>query len=151
MRSLAIASLSLAVAACGGSGDADGNASREQIERLSTPEQNKVEDVSETARLQPLQQADAGSLSGASCRFIRENRVYVLASAEGAVARLNDELRTLVPAGPVGPTGGFFEDRQVSISVGAGAAIGSGRVLVTNRRTGVQQQRLGIWNCEGRG
>lgn len=149
MRSRAAVLLAMAVAACGG-GD-DGNVSREQIERLSTPEQNKVEDVSMTARLQPLQQADGGSLANASCRFIRDGRVLMLASAEGAIARLNNELRTLVPAGPVGATGGFFEDRQVSLSVGAGAAIGSARVLVTNRRTGAQTMVLGIWNCGGRG
>jgi hypothetical protein len=144
-----MALLALAVAACGGGGD--GNASHEQIERLSTPEQNKVEDVSMTARLQPLQRADGGSLSNASCRFVRDDQVLMLASTEGAIARINGELRTLVPAGPVGPTGGFFEDRQVSLSVGAGAAIGSARVLVTNRRTGAQTQVLGIWNCGGRG
>jgi hypothetical protein len=149
MRTRMAALLTLLAAACGENGN--GNASREQIERLSRPAENKVEDVSRTARLQPLQQADAASLPRASCRFVRENRVYVLGSAEGALARIGGGLRTLVPAGPVGETGGFFEDRQLSLSVGAGTAVGSGRVLVTNRRTGAQTMILGIWNCGGRG
>ena len=51
---------------------------------------------------------------------------------------------------PVGPSGGFFEDRQVSISVGRtdppkrrrGDVIGwPARITVTNRRTGARSNR----------
>jgi hypothetical protein len=56
----------------------------------------------------------------------------------------------------VGPTGGFFEDRRVSISVGrtgevAPAAGAAGpwraRITVTNRRANAQVELDGVWRC----
>jgi hypothetical protein len=56
----------------------------------------------------------------------------------------------------MGPTGGFFEDRHVSISVGrtgevpvGEGAAGSwpGRIIITNRRTNVDMRLDGAWRC----
>lgn len=129
--------LCLVLAACGA---ADGNnATTDQIERLSTPE-NLVEDVSNSARLEPL-----GAASDADCTFSGDGGTLLAVSGGIGSVRLNGAPRDLVPSGPVGPSGGFFEDRQVSVSVGR---TGEGdRLTVTNRRTEVQQQISGVWRC----
>jgi hypothetical protein len=74
------------------------------------------------------------------------------------MARVAGTLHHFAHASPAGPTGGFFEDRQVSISVGRTGAIvpgeelrGSwpGRITVTNRRAHAQVELDGVWRCGG--
>lgn len=152
MRGLPL--LCLALAACGA---ADGdNATTDQIERLSTPE-NLVEDVSNTARLEPLQPADGtrGPPQGGLCSFRRGAHYLLISSPSDVVARLNGELRHFVRSGQVDETGGFFEDRQVSISVGrtspelvpGEAWSWPASITVTNRRTQVRSRVDGVWQC----
>ena len=136
--------LCLALAACGGAGG-NNAATTDQIERLSTPD-NGVEAVSASARLAPLQVADIGD--GRGCRFAREGRILFYATGEDAVARLSGALRHFASTAPAAPTGGFFEDRQISISIGR--TDDGDRLTVTNRRTEVQEQLRGVWRCGGR-
>jgi hypothetical protein len=73
-----------------------------------------------------------------------------------AVVKLGGELRHMIHSAPVGPTGGFFEDRHLSISVGRttenGTADGEtnawpARIIVTNRRAEIQRELQGVWTC----
>ena len=57
---------------------------------------------------------------------------------------------------PAGPTGGYFTDRQLSISIGRTDEIDPGgtgddrwpaRLTATNRRTRAQVELTGTWRC----
>jgi hypothetical protein len=146
------------LAACGESrGDNQGAASENQIERLSTPKPEK-QDPTETARLQPVtpEDLDREGLLGAGCDFSSNGQTLLAAVGSDAIVRVQGELRHLVHSAPVGPTGGFFEDRQLSVSVGRTSEAAttadetsswSARITVTNRRTEVQQVMTGLWTC----
>ena len=128
-----------------------------QIEQVSTPkEEARPPDLVE--RLQPITREDLEreGLMGAGCDFSSDGRLLLVAVSDGALVRFGPELVHLVGAGPVGPTGGFFEDRQVSVSVGrldeTATALGDGatwpaRAIVTNRRTQVENELRGVWSC----
>ena len=79
--------------------------------------------------------------------------MLLAATAGDAIARINGRLLHLTHAAPMGPSGGFFEDRQISISVGrvgeTGADAGSwpARITVTNRRAEAQIEYDGVWRC----
>ena len=137
--------------------EADGGASANQIERLSRPRVEK-QDPQASARLQPITLADLEreGLLGAGCDFSSEGRTLLAAVGSDAIVRIEGALRHLVHSAPVGPTGGFFEDRQLSVSVGrtgeratAGgeASAWPARITVTNRRTEVQREMAGTWSC----
>ena len=150
----------LLLAGCGRGGEpANGAAaSTNQIERLSTP---KVEepDPTATARLQPMTAADLTSegLTGAGCFFTRDERLLLAAVGSDAIIRIGSALRHLVPSAPVGGTGGFFEDRQIGVSVGRTGEQGTlageeamswpARLTVTNRRTRAETRLAGTWTC----
>ena len=149
----------LLLAGCGPS-DVDtkgAGADANQIERLSTP---KVEstDLSASARLQPLSREDLDreGLSGAGCDFSRSGQLLLVSVGSDALARIDGQLRHFVQSAPVGESGGFFEDRQVSISVGRTEGEGRtvdetrrwpARATVTNRRTEQQHEMGGEWRC----
>ena len=154
-----LAPLLLLLAACRGGDGAGGNAevSANQIERLSTPA-TPAPDPDAAARLEPLGPDDFGGagLAGARCSFVSDGRMLLAATGSDALARVQGELRHLVQSTAAGPTGGFFEDRHLSISVGrtgvSGTAAGEGaawpaRLTVTNRRSGAQQELAGLWTC----
>jgi hypothetical protein len=135
----------------------NGGASVEDIQRLSTPKQVVV-DTQAAARLQPLAPADLASagMVAPSCDFSRNGRMLLAVSPSDAIARVAGGLLHFAHSSPAGPTGGFFEDRQLSISVGrVGAVIpgqgtaGSwpGRITATNRRAHAQVELEGIWRC----
>ena len=147
----------LLLAGCGGGDDPDGAASPNQIERLSTP-QTANADADAAARLLPLTPEDVGreGLLGAGCEFSSGGAMLLVAAGGGAIVRTHDGVRHLVPSAPVGPTGGFFEDRHLSVSVGrseeAGRNVGEAtgwpaRITVTNRRAEAQQEASGMWTC----
>ena len=149
--------LVMPLAACGGGGETSANVSANQIERLATPRVVKA-DPRASARLQPLTPADLEreGLIGAGCDFSNEGRLLLAAVDSNAIVRIQGEMRHLVHSAPVGPTGGFFEDRQLSVSVGRSSEEGMrrgevtswpARITVTNRRTEVQQQMTGLWTC----
>jgi len=135
----------------------NGGANEAQIQRLSTPKQVVV-DTQAAARLRPLAPADLGQAGMAAplCDFSRDGRMLLAVSPSDAIARVAGTLLHFAHSSPAGPTGGFFEDRQISISVGRiGAAIpgqgaaGSwpGRITATNRRARAQIELDGVWRC----
>jgi hypothetical protein len=156
-----VAAIALLLPAACGEGDHAGNRgpSENQIARLSTP---KVEEVDRQApaRMQPLEPADLAQagLADPVCDFSRDGRMLFAVSAADAVARVGGTLLHFAHSGPLGPTGGFFEDRQVSISVGrvgemppgdnAAAGIAPARITVTNRRADAQTELEGVWRCD---
>jgi hypothetical protein len=155
-RLAALAAIFL-LAGCGPAPQEGGGVTANQIERLSRPEEI-VTDPKASVRLQPLTVADVrgAAESGAACRFTRNGILYLLASDDGAAARVAGALNHYVASGPVGPSGGYFENRQISISAGRTSQLGApnpngtgwpGRVAVTNRRNGVQAELRGTWTC----
>ena len=159
MRPAALILALLATAGCGERGPVgeDRGVSANQIERLSTP-QVENPDPQAPARLQPLKRADlaAAGLAGPACAFGRDGRMLLAVSAGDAIARVAGTLHHLAHSSPVGPTGGFFEDRRISISVGRvgevppgerAAGRWGGRITVTNRRAEAQVELDGVWQC----
>lgn len=151
----ALAAPLLLLAGCGAGPANEASPAANQIERLSTPETEPETDPLASARLQPLEPGDVTheGLAGPGCQFSIGGAVVLAANAEDAVARIGGETLHFTHSAPVGPSGGFFEDRQVSISVGrtgtpARDTIGApGRIAVTNRRTGARFEQNGIWRC----
>lgn len=151
--------LAVLLAGCGQRGaDANRNVTTNQIERLSAPRIQAPADPSASARLQPLRPDDmlTDQPTGAGgCDFGRNGILYLRAAGSDAIARIDGTLLHLIHSAPVTATGGFFEDRQRSISVGrdprAAAAGDTGswpaRARVTNRRTHAQTELYGVWRC----
>jgi hypothetical protein len=158
MKMLSAAALLFLLAGCGSAADApNGSAEANQIERLSTPKVEKP-DPSATARLEPLVPGDLEreGLLGAGCSFTRNGQLLLATVGSDSLVRFAGELRHLVHSAPVGPTGGFFEDRRLSVSVGRrgeeaaaaeAAAHRPARMTVTNRRTRAQVELRGDWTC----
>ena len=158
MKRGALLALLLLLAGCGpGGAGGEGAADTNQIERLSTPKVVKP-DPRATAQLQPLtpQDIEREGLLGAGCAFARDGRILLAAAGSDALVRHAGQLRHLIHSAPVGATGGFFEDRQLSVSIGrtseapaaAGAASGwPARITITNRRTEAQVELRGVWTC----
>ena len=127
-----------------------------QIEKLSTPAVSVEEDPQAGARLMPLTPSDlqTAQASAQGCSF-RSNGALLLATwGSDSIARIDGSIIHLVHSSPVGPSGGFFEDRQVSISVGRTQAgtfdsrVGApARATITNRRTHAQVELTGAWAC----
>ena len=154
----AVFALSVLLAGCGDRiAVSNQGPSENQLARLSTP---KVETVDPQApvRVQPLDLADLdqASLTEPSCDFSRDGHMLLAISPTDAVAKVAGTVRHFSHASPTGPTGGFFEDRQVSISVGRTGAIEPGegaagtwpaRMTVTNRRVDSRLELVGIWRC----
>ena len=155
MRALILAVLLLA--GCGADDVGEGNASANQIERLSSPEPAQATDPNASARLQPIGAGDVTheGLGGPGCAFSNGTNMLLAATAQDAIARIGGTVRHFTHSAPVGPSGGFFEDRQTSISIGrtdgAGGPAGESgwpaRITVTNRRTGAQVEQQGTWRC----
>jgi hypothetical protein len=157
MRAAAL--LALIAAGCGERGPIgeDRGVTHNQIERLSTPEVENP-DPQAAARPQPLRRADLdrAGLAAPACAFGRNGRMLLAISPGDAIARVAGTLHHLTHSSPAGPTGGFFEDRQISISVGRTGAVPVGqgaagtwpaRITVTNRRAEAQVELDGVWRC----
>jgi len=147
----------LLLAACGQDGAESANASPEQIERLARAPEEKADPLA-SVRIEPLAPGDLEreGLLGAGCSFSRGDRMLLAAVGSNAIVRIGGETRHLVQSAAVGPSGGFFEDRQLSVSVGRldedGTAAGEAtswpaRIRVTNRRSGVDLVQRGHWTC----
>lgn len=156
MRSAAL--FALMIAGCAPEAPEEANATADQVERLSTPKAAKSDPLA-SSRLQPLAAIDLEreGLLGAGCEFRDgDDRLLLVATGGDAMVKLGGELRHLVQSAPVGATGGFFEDRQLSVSVGrtdgAGTTEGEAsswpaRLTVTNRRTETELELNGTWTC----
>ena len=138
----------------------NGSANTAEIERLSTPKQVVVVDTQAAARLQPLTTIDLAraGMAGPPCDFSRDGRMLLAVSAGDAIANVAGTIRHFAHSSPAGATGGFFEDRMVSISVGRVGAVAPGegaagswpgRITSTNRRAHAQVELDGIWRCGG--
>jgi hypothetical protein len=154
------AALALLLAACGSSGEAPkSGADTNTLKRVSTPKQ-ETEDPKASVRLQTINQDDLQheGLNGAGCWFMRDGMMLLASFGSDALIRVSGELRHLIHGAPVGATGGFFEDRQLSVSVGRDpdgaaqavrAATWPARITITNRRTHAQLELRGSWTCSG--
>ena len=145
------------LAACSPEAPQQGNATANQVERLSTPKVEKADPLA-SARLEPLAAIDleAEGLVGAGCEFRGGGQLLLAAVGSDALVKIGGELRHLVHSAPVGETGGFFEDRQLSVSVGRTEGEGTtldeastwpARLTVTNRRTEADYEIRGTWTC----
>ena len=130
-------------------------ASANQIERLSTPKEESV-DPQASVRLAPLglPDLDGAGMQSPACDFSSGGRMLLAATSADAIARIEGRLLHFTHSSPMGPSGAFFEDRQISISIGrVGAAPLEGRdgwparLTVTNRRTEAQAEVSGVWRC----
>ena len=141
-----------ALAGCGGETGGNQPASTEQIERVSTPK-NDVVDVRPSARLEPLSGHEIAQVGrDGGCIFSRGPDILLVAAGSNAIARVDGAARHFVQSAPVEPTGGFFEDRQISISIGRTGADGpAARATTTNRRAETSEEIEGTWTCEGLG
>ncbi len=156
MRFARLFPLLILLTACGSEEPSGGAADANQIARLSTPEVEES-DPDAAIRLQPVDPGEAGLPASEGCVFTAAGQILLVAEAGGGSVRLMDEARHLVASAPVGPTGGFFEDRHLSISVGRrdegvdrpaeAGGIEAARITVTNRRTGRELTRDGNWIC----
>jgi hypothetical protein len=166
----------LLLAGCGSAGEtANGAADANQIERLAKPRVEKS-DPRATARLQRLTREDLEreGLLGAGCSFSRDGQLLLAVVGSDALVRIAGQRRHLIHSAPAGATGGFFEDRQIAISVGrtdegdgppdtgSGPGQGTGsapapaggtgwpaRLKVVNRRTEAEVELRGVWTCAG--
>jgi hypothetical protein len=155
MRAAAAFALVL-LAGCGDEGPV-GNGkgpSEDEIRRLSTPEVEVI-DPQRPVRPQPLKVADLAPMPAPVCAFGRGGKMLLAASEREAIARIRGRLRHLAHRAPLGPSGGFFADGRISISVGrlGGTSGDTGawpaRITITNRRAGAQMEIEGVWRCDG--
>ena len=158
----------LLLAGCGSAGEpANGAADANLIERLARPKVEKS-DPRATARLQRLTREDLEreGLLGAGCTFSRDGQMLLAVVGSDALVRISGQRRHLIHSAPTGATGGFFEDRQIAVSVGrtdegdAPPETGSdpaparapgwpARLKVVNRRTEAEVELRGVWTCTG--
>ena len=147
----------LILASCSAGGD-DNLASApdvNQIERLSTPPE-VTDDPQAGARLEPLSSQElAAAGMGSACGFSSGGALLLAAQGSDTLVKVAGELIHPVQSSPMGPSGGFFEDRRLSISIGrteAGAVYDDtgaapARATITNRRNEAQVELTGIWAC----
>lgn len=150
------AGLLLALAGCGG-GPVGDNAgvTANQLQRLATARPEAVPDPQLAARPQPLVRADleGAGMARPACDFGKNGHMLLAVTPDDAVARIDGRLYHFSHSSPFGPTGGFFEDRQLSISVGrvaettGRAGRWTARMTVTNRRPNAQVEIVGTWRC----
>ncbi len=162
---LALPFVALLAASCGGKegsdepvGDPPADVLANRIENLAiaAPEEEEAEKA-EPRRLGVLREAElpAELRTGRACRLTAGANLYLVAGASGAVASIDGRIRLLPTAGPVGPSGGFWEAPGVSVSIALkppeGAAIGSpttrAGVTVGGDDAKPIQRGEGSWTC----
>ncbi len=129
--SLCLALLASSVAACGGGDEDEAAAGPGGADLANTIE--AVAHVKEPGaaaaprRLGVLADADlpADLRNGATCRLQDGQDLLLLASAPGAVARIDGRVVRLAVAAPVGPSGAYFEAPGVTVSIGRRAPLGA--------------------------
>ena len=121
------------------------------------PEKEKE---AEPPRLVPLEEAQlpAEYRTGRACRLTQGGNLFLIAVAQGAVAKVDGRVTQLRTAGPVGPTGGFWEAAGVSVSIalklaGAPAAANppmrAGVTVGGDDQSKPVQRLEGDWSCSG--
>jgi hypothetical protein len=119
--------LALLAAACGskdGSDEPVGDPSpaelASRIERIATERPAEEKAKAAPRRLGVLTEAQLPPeyRAGATCRLTQGNTLLLVAAAPGALATIDGRVRQLRIAGPVGPSGGFFESPGATVSIG---------------------------------
>lgn len=157
--------LALIAASCGGekADEPAGNPSpgelHNRIENVAFVQPKEEADKAAPRRLGVLQEAalPAQYRAGRSCRLTEGANLLLVAAAPGAVANLDGRTIRLAIAGPVGPSGGFFEAPGATVSVGLkpleSAAIGApttrAGVTVGGDDTKPIQSHEASWICLG--
>lgn len=144
----AAAALTATLAGCGGpESPADDALTADEIERLATAPE-RVERIDRSVLLEAL---PAARLAARPCRLTQGGVVLLAAGPDSAAVRIEDRLLVVPSAGPVGPTGAYFEGGGVSISIGrTGQASADGAralVQVANRVTGAMREFDATWSC----
>ncbi|HVQ07419.1 MAG TPA: hypothetical protein VMS43_03185 [Allosphingosinicella sp.] len=152
----AAGALLLLLAACGGGpGGENAGITTNQLEWLATARPEPVADSQLAARPQALARADleGAGMPQPACDFSKNGHMLLATTPGDAIARIDGRLYHFSHSSPAGPTGGFFEDRQLSISVGrvaettGRAGRWTARMTVTNRRPNAQVEIVGTWRC----
>ena len=119
----AVLALLLLLAGCGAPDDdveARANSVDELSNRLDKLADRTSEDIEPPDRLAFLRQSDVdpGLRVDPTCRLHKDDRLYLIVNAAGAVARIDGRPVALEVSGPVGPTGGFLTAPGITVSVG---------------------------------
>ena len=124
--------LCLAAAACGGQKAEDAPAlppdqlanTIEELHVAKSPDEPQAP----PHRMGFLADADvpAEYRAGRACRLEQNGRLALIASTPGAIARIGGRIVRLATAGPVGPSGAYFEAPGLTISIGRRAAVAPG-------------------------
>jgi hypothetical protein len=157
--------LALATASCGGeeTDEPAGNPSsaelRQRIENVAFVQPKEKAEKAAPRRLGVLTEAllPAQYRTGRSCRLTQGANLLLVAAAPGGIAVVDGQVRPLRIAGPVGPSGGFFEAPGASVSIGlqppAGAAVGSpathAGVTVGGDESRPIERHEASWVCAG--
>ena len=156
---LSVVLLLFLLGACGRESETPNAVNGADIARLATPKQEAKADPLASVRLQALTASDLEQegVARAGCDFRLGDMVVLASAGSDALIRINGELRHLIHSAPSGATGGFFEDRQLSVSIGRTEGEGEtepagtwpARLTVTNRRTEADLELRGSWSCRG--
>lgn len=128
----------------------------ENVAHAPTPEE---EEKAAPRRLGLLNEAalPAEYRTGRACRLTDGTNLILVAAAPGAIASIDGRTVRLRIAGPVGPSGGFFEAPGASVSIAlkqpeaavAGTPATRAGVTVGGDPDKPIQRREAIWTCLG--
>jgi hypothetical protein len=157
--------LALATASCGAeeTDEPAGNPSSaelaQRIENVAFVQTKEEAEKAVPRRLGVLREATlpAEYRTGRACRLTQGPNLLLVAAAPGGIAMVDGQVRPLRIAGPVGPSGGFFEAPGASVSIGlqppAGAVVGSpathAGVTVGGDDTKPIERHEASWLCLG--
>jgi hypothetical protein len=163
--SISLPILALIAASCGGeeaeepAGNPSAGELHNRIENVAFVQPKEEAEKAAPRRLGVLQEAALPPeyRAGRACRLTQGADLLLIAAAPGAVAKVDGRTMRLAIAGPVGPSGGFFEAPGATISVGLkpleGAAIGApttrAGVTVGGDDTKPIQSQEASWICLG--
>jgi hypothetical protein len=158
--------MALLAAACGGgegsdqpAGDPSPAELANRIENVAFVPTKEEEKKAAPRRLGALREGalPAEYRSGRSCRLTQGANLLLVAAAPGAIASIDGRTVQLRTAGPVGPSGGFYEAPGASISIGLkpleGAAVGApttrAGATVGGDDSKPLEQHEASWTCLG--
>ena len=157
IRRAAAAGMVLLLAACGSSEHGEG-LTPEQMNALGLGSNRSVEapPSPDMIGLDPLNADDMASMAERPSCMLRVGGQPVLAAAQySATVKRYGEVTQLRVDGPVGGTGGFFQNEVISISVGRPRdraapdqmASGPARARLNDRRRGTSSEVEADWSC----
>jgi hypothetical protein len=158
--------LALLLAACGGSegpdepiGDPSQAELANRIENVAFAPTDEEEEKAAPRRLGVLEESALPPefRAGRICRLTEGTNLLLVAAEPGALATVDGRTAALRIAGPVGPSGGFFEAPGITVSIGLkpppGAVPGSpatrAGVTVGGDKNKPIQRHEALWICGG--